>query len=125
MSAEHFIDFSKSVLKSSDREHTSAQMDVIQSPQPISSGDVSFLRLPEVKRLTGLSKSTLYAMIRAKSFPAPVPLGPRTVAWVRSEVKEWAAERISISRAATSNLSGGLMPQRAVGEGWTPPNKYA
>jgi prophage regulatory protein len=56
--------------------------------------EVSFLRLPELKSVTGLSKSSLYALIRAKSFPSPVQPGPRTVAWVRSEVRQWAVERI-------------------------------
>jgi predicted DNA-binding transcriptional regulator AlpA len=46
---------------------------------------VTFLRLPEVKAITGLSKTSLYALIRDRSFPAPVRLGPRAVAWVRSE----------------------------------------
>lgn len=50
--------------------------------------DVIFLRLPKVKALTGLSKSSLYELIRAKSFPAPVQLGPRTVAWVSCEVRQ-------------------------------------
>jgi predicted DNA-binding transcriptional regulator AlpA len=35
--------------------------------------DVSFLRLPEVKAVMGLSKTSLYALIRANSFPAPRP----------------------------------------------------
>jgi prophage regulatory protein len=62
--------------------------------------DVSFLRLPEVKLITGLSKTSLYALIREKSFPAPVRLGPRAVAWVRSEVRQWALERVHASRSA-------------------------
>lgn len=68
---------------------------------PVSSrlDDVTFLRLPEVKAMTGLSKSSLYALIKEKSFPAPVRLGARTVAWVRSEVREWAAERVHTSRS--------------------------
>ena len=61
--------------------------------------DVSFLRLPEVKAVTGLSKTSLYALIREKSFPAPVRLGPRAVAWVRSEVRQWAVERVHASRS--------------------------
>lgn len=44
--------------------------------------DVTFIRLPEVKAVTGLSKTSLYALIKEKSFPAPVRLGPRAVAWV-------------------------------------------
>src|SRR5580704_4385936 len=60
--------------------------------------DVTFLRLPGVKAITGLSKSRRYVLIRDKSFPAPVRLGARTVAWVRSEVRQWALERIHASR---------------------------
>ena len=61
--------------------------------------DVSFLRLPEVKAVTGLSKTSIYELIRGKSFPAPVRLGPRAVAWVRSEVRQWALERVHASRS--------------------------
>ena len=61
--------------------------------------DVSFLRLPEVKAVTGLSKTSIYELVRDKSFPAPVRLGPRTVAWVRSEVRLWALERVHASRS--------------------------
>jgi predicted DNA-binding transcriptional regulator AlpA len=62
--------------------------------------DVTFLRLPEVKAITGLSKTSLYALIRDRSFPASVRLGPRAVAWVRSEVRQWAVERVHASRSA-------------------------
>ncbi|MGA2652876.1 MAG: AlpA family phage regulatory protein [Terracidiphilus sp.] len=51
--------------------------------------EVTFLRLPGVKKITGLSKSSLHSLIQEKSFPAPVRLGARTVAWVRSEVRQW------------------------------------
>jgi predicted DNA-binding transcriptional regulator AlpA len=37
--------------------------------------EVSFVRLPEVKAITGLSKSSLYALIRADNFPRPSDLG--------------------------------------------------
>ena len=60
--------------------------------------DLILLRLPDVKAITGLSKSSLYALIREKSFPAPVQLGARAVAWVKSEVKQWAAGRVHASR---------------------------
>ena len=76
-----------------------------------SSHEVIFLRLPEVKAATGLSKSSLYAVIRANSFPPPVRLGPRTVAWLRSEVKQWAAERVFTSRSSTTHRGRKQMPQ--------------
>jgi predicted DNA-binding transcriptional regulator AlpA len=62
--------------------------------------DVTFIRLPEVKTVTGLSKTSLYALIKEKSFPAPVRLGPRAVAWVKSEIRQWALERVQASRSA-------------------------
>jgi prophage regulatory protein len=93
--------------------------------RPILQDEVSFLRLPELKSVTGLSKSSLYALIRAKSFPSPVQLGPRTVAWVRSEVRQWAAERISKSRSASPYTGDKRTPKRALGESWATSKKYA
>jgi prophage regulatory protein len=100
--------------KSVDRPETSGGSD-----------EVIFLRLPEVRMVTGLSKSSLYALIRAKSFPAPVRLGPRTVAWVRTEVKQWAAERVLTSRSAPARPGNKRMPQPEVGRTWVPLKKWA
>jgi prophage regulatory protein len=62
----------------------------------------TFLRLPRVIMLTGLSKSTLYSMIQEKSFPSSILLGRRTVAWLRVEVEQWISERIQASRKVRS-----------------------
>jgi prophage regulatory protein len=87
--------------------------------------EVIFLRLPKVKAVTGLSKTSLYELIRANSFPAPIHLGTRTVAWVASEVNQWAAERILSSRAAAPNVSGKQMPKRVLPGQWASPKKWA
>ena len=71
---------------------------------------VSFLRLPEVKAVTGLSKTSLYELIREKRFPPPVRLGQRAVAWVRSEVNQWAADRILASRSTPTPTARKLLP---------------
>ena len=91
----------------------------------ISPDEVIFLRLPEVRAVTGLSKSSLYALIRANSFPAPVQIGPRTVAWVRNEVQRWAAERVLASRSATSNQSSKLVPRPVPRETLAATKKWA
>jgi len=65
----------------------------------VTADEVHFLRLPEVKAVTGLSKTSLYGLIRERSFPPPVRLGARSVAWVRSEVNQWAADRVEASRS--------------------------
>ena len=53
-----------------------------------------FLRLPAVMERTGYGRSTIYEMIGAGKFPAPVHLGPRAVAWLESEVETWMQDRI-------------------------------
>lgn len=86
---------SESLEKKPPRSHHPGEDNRIRE---LESDDVVFLRLPEVKAMTGLSKSSLYALIREKTFPAPVRLGPRAVAWVKSEVTHWAMERVRQSR---------------------------
>jgi prophage regulatory protein len=49
----------------------------------------ALLRLPEVSRLTGLSRSALYARIARGEFPAPVKLGPRASRWRLSAIQLW------------------------------------
>jgi prophage regulatory protein len=53
----------------------------------------SFLRLPEVRQCTGLSRSTLYRLIQSGDFPSPRSLGARAVGWKLSAVKDWCANR--------------------------------
>lgn len=56
----------------------------------------SFLRLPQVKARTGLSRSTIYARIAEGSFPKPVPLGGRrAVGWLESQVESWIERQIN------------------------------
>ena len=56
------------------------------------------LRLPEVKHLTGLSKSSIYAKIAEESFPRQIPLGSRTVVWLETDIQNWIAEQVSAAR---------------------------
>lgn len=54
-----------------------------------------FLRRSEVQYTTGLSRSTIYALIEQNKFPKPVPLNERGVAWLKSEIEEWKRARIA------------------------------
>jgi prophage regulatory protein len=58
----------------------------------------TILRLPEVKRSTGLSRSTIYFRIAQGNFPKPVSLGGRAVGWLEAEIQEWLQRRIEASR---------------------------
>lgn len=52
-----------------------------------------FLRMPAVMRMTGLGRSTIYRMVADKRFPGPVRLGPRAVAWRRTDLEQWSDAR--------------------------------
>ena len=52
------------------------------------------LRRKQVEARTGLSRSTIYARIKAGTFPAPVSLGPRAVGWIDGDVERWICDRI-------------------------------
>lgn len=54
------------------------------------------LRLPAVEEITGLKKSTLYAKVKDRTFPAPVRLSARAVAWRSTDVSAWVAARITV-----------------------------
>ena len=56
------------------------------------------LRLPTVKAITGLSRSTIYLRMSEGSFPEKIRLGSRAVGWLETEVQDWLDERISVSR---------------------------
>ena len=58
-----------------------------------------FLRLPEVEQRTGMKKSAIYAGAKAGTFPHPIRLSSRCVAWRESEIQQWIAQRIAESQA--------------------------
>lgn len=58
----------------------------------------AFLRRRQVEARTGLARSTIYQYVKDGVFPKPVPLGPRAVGWLESDVNEWIAERLRIAR---------------------------
>ena len=61
--------------------------------------DNRILRLPEVRRLTGLSTSSLYRSIKRGTFPPPVALGANAVGWRSRDVAAWIEDRPVIDPA--------------------------
>ncbi len=53
-----------------------------------------FLRFPEVEDITGKSRPTIYRDIEAGTFPKPIKIGPRAVAWPSSVIQKWIDDRI-------------------------------
>ena len=62
-------------------------------------------RLPNVLHHTGLSRSTIYEMIRRNEFPGQIRLGKRAVGWLASDVTKWVNTRISKSADSDSSSS--------------------
>jgi prophage regulatory protein len=53
------------------------------------------IRLPIVEERTCLKKSSIYAGGKAGTFPLPVRLSARAVAWRESDIDLWIAERLT------------------------------
>ena len=52
------------------------------------------VRLKDVQRMTGLSRSTIYAQIAKGNFPKQIKLtGARSVGWHERAIIEWIASR--------------------------------
>ncbi len=55
------------------------------------------LRLREIMRRTGLSRSSIYRLSAEGKFPRSISLGERAVGWLESDVDAWIAERVAKS----------------------------
>jgi len=70
------------------------------------SASLQILRRPQVESITGLSRSTLYAEIKAGRFPKQVQLtSKRCVGWISDEINAYIQARITESRGL---VNGGL-----------------
>jgi prophage regulatory protein len=58
------------------------------------------LRLCEVSKKVGLSRSSIYKMLAANSFPPSISLGERAIGWLSSDVDAWIDSRIASSKVA-------------------------
>lgn len=73
---------------------------------------VALLRRPDVERVTGLSRSSIYAMMKIGEFPQSIPLTGRIVAWLQSEILEWVQSRIEIRKTNTDHARPQSQPHR-------------
>jgi prophage regulatory protein len=48
-----------------------------------------FLRLPAVIDLVGIKRTVIYQRIKDGTFPKPVQIGARAVAWDEEELAKW------------------------------------
>mgnify|MGYP003386974050 CR=1 FL=1 len=58
----------------------------------------TILKLPQVIKQTGLSRSSIYLKISNNEFPKTISLGARAVGWLESDIDEWIVTKIEQSR---------------------------
>ena len=51
------------------------------------------IKLADVRQLTALSTSSIYASMKQHDFPKPLKTGARGVAWLEDEVIAWIERR--------------------------------
>ena len=51
--------------------------------------DDVFMKRREVEKITGLSRTTIYRLMRSGKFPTPIKMGLKTVRWKMSELEEY------------------------------------
>lgn len=62
--------------------------------------EIVYIKINEVRRLTGLSTATIYRRMSESDFPKQVPLGKGCVRWVEAEVKAWVRKKMEQARQA-------------------------
>ena len=60
--------------------------------------EYELMRRPEVERMVGLSRSSIYAMMAAGAFPRPILIGKRAVRWQAATIVAWINERAENSK---------------------------
>ena len=53
------------------------------------------MRLPAVRKYTGLSSSTIYELLARGEFPQQTRLSARSVGWSVTEIENWVASRLA------------------------------
>ncbi len=62
-----------------------------RTPQPLHAAQIAdaMLKLATVQALTGLGKTTLYALVSKQQFPQPIRRGTRCTRWRAGDVQAW------------------------------------
>lgn len=58
-----------------------------------------FLKLPQVKSMTTLSRATIYRRMKEDDFPKAIRLGTRLTVWIDLEVSAWIEQQIARRRS--------------------------
>jgi prophage regulatory protein len=73
----------------------------METQTPVTASQPALIRMKEVMKITGLGRTSIYRKMKEGTFPEPLRLGVRTVAWRSEDLNAWIA----------------ALPTRAVREG--------
>jgi prophage regulatory protein len=59
----------------------------------------TILRLPQVKETCGLSRSSIYNMMKDGTFPQSFRIGAKAIGWLDSDIQAWIDDRVQVGRA--------------------------
>ena len=51
------------------------------------------LRIKDVIKITAMSNSTIYELIKSNDFPRPKRIGKRAVGWLENDIQNWVESR--------------------------------
>ena len=51
------------------------------------------LRIKDVIKITAMSNSTIYELIKSNDFPRPKRIGKRAVGWLENDIQNWVDTR--------------------------------
>ena len=54
------------------------------------------IRLPEVMKMTCLSRAGVYKLIKDNKFPRQTKMTPRCSVWIKSEIQDFINEKINM-----------------------------
>ena len=70
----------------------------VGAPEPVAPGD-HYFRARDVQARVGLSRTTIWRLVRVGQFPAPRRLSANAIGWLASEVEAWIASRVPTTGA--------------------------
>ncbi|MFC5525734.1 helix-turn-helix transcriptional regulator [Rhodanobacter ginsengisoli] len=73
----------------------------------------AIIRLPEVLNAIGLSRPSVYRMMKAGTFPQQFKLGAAAVGWLRAEVEQWINERAQARAGSMPKQGLASLPEAA------------
>ena len=86
--------------------------------------EAAFIRLPALKTILGLSRSSIYNQIALGLLPKPIPIADRAVGWLNFEIQEILDARIDgIPQISIKELVAGFHKKRPNRSTVVTPNK--